>query len=138
MSDIIDVGPAGGLPDSLWQRLRENPQRTPELLALAAADRFAGPAEEWVRIAGGGHTPQSLAKVAYKKHVRLSRVEGMTFGFGGFTTSALNLTGLGWIQARMVFYIAAAYGYDPRHPCGPRSSSRCGRCTRRRPRPARP
>jgi len=24
-----------------------------------------------------------------------------------------------WIQSRMVFYIAAAYGYDPRHPMRP-------------------
>lgn len=119
MSEIVDVGPAGGLPDSLWERLRDQPTRAPELIALAAAERFAGPAEAWVQIAGGGHTRQSLAKVAYRKHVRLARVEGMTFGFGGFTTSALNLTGLGWIQARMVFYIAAAHGYDPRHPMRP-------------------
>ena len=24
-----------------------------------------------------------------------------------------------WIQSRMIFYIAAAYGYDPRHPMRP-------------------
>ena len=109
----------GRLPDSLWQQLRERPERAPELIALAAAERFAGPAEEWVRIAGAGHTHESLAKVAYKKHVRLARVEGLAFGLGGVVTSAFNLAGLAWIQARMVFYVAAAHGYDPHHPMRP-------------------
>ena len=118
-SPRTEIERVGDIPDSLWRQIRERPERSPELLALAAAERFAGPAEEWVRIAGAGHTPASLAKLAYKKHVRLARVEGLTLGFGGFTTSALNLAGLGWIQARMVFYIAAASGYDPRHPMRP-------------------
>ncbi len=115
----MEIAPIGGLPDSLWEQLKAQPERSPELIALAAAERFAGPAEEWVRIAGAGHTPESLAKVAYKKHVRLARVEGLAFGLGGIVTSAFNLAGLGWIQARMVYYIAAAYGFDPRHPMRP-------------------
>ena len=72
-----------------------------------------------MRIAGPGHTAESLAKEAYKKHVRLARVEGLALGLGGIVTSAFNLAGLAWIQARMVFYIAAAHGYDPRHPMRP-------------------
>ena len=114
-----DIERLGRLPDSLWQQLRERPERAPELIALAASERFGGPAEKWVRIAGPGHTPESLAKEAYKKHVRLARVEGLALGLGGITTAALNLGGLAWIQARMVFYIAAAHGYDPRHPMRP-------------------
>jgi hypothetical protein len=114
-----EIEPVGRIPDSLWRRLRERPERSPELIALAASERFAGPAEEWVRIAGTGHTPESLAREAYKKHVRLARVEGLALGLGGIVTSALNLGGLAWIQARMVFYIAAAQGYDPRHPMRP-------------------
>ena len=119
MTTGTDIERIGGIPDSLWQQLRERPERAPELIALAAAERFAGPAEEWVRIAGPGHTAESLAKEAYKKHVRLARVEGLALGLGGIVTSAFNLAGLAWIQARMVFYIAAAYGYDPRHPMRP-------------------
>ena len=114
-----DIERLGRLPDSLWQQLRERPERAPELIALAASERFAGPAERWVQVAGPGHTPESLAKEAYKKHVRLARVEGLALGLGGITTAALNLGGLAWIQARMVFYIAAAHGYDPRHPMRP-------------------
>jgi hypothetical protein len=34
-------------------------------------------------------------------------------------TAAPDLVALLWIQSRMVFYIAAAYGYDPRHPMRP-------------------
>lgn len=51
--------------------------------------------------------------------MRLSRVEGLALGVGGILTSAANLGGLAWIQARMVFFIAAAHGYDPRHPMRP-------------------
>ena len=108
-----------GIPDPLWKRIAAKPERAPEYIALAAAERFAEPAERWVQVAGVGHSPDSLAKEAFKKNVRLSRVEGLALGIGGVTTSAANLVGLAWIQARMVFFIAAAYGYDPRHPMRP-------------------
>jgi uncharacterized protein (DUF697 family) len=72
-----------------------------------------------VRIAGAGQTPERLAKTAYRKHVRLARLEGATFGFGGALTAAPDIVALLWIQSRMVFYIAAAYGYDPKHPMRP-------------------
>jgi EcsC family protein len=106
-------------PASLWERIRAEPDRAPEYIALAAADRFAPAAEEWVRIAGPGHTPDELAKVAYKKHVRLARLEGGALGIGGAITAGPDLVALLWIQSRMLFYIAAAYGYDPRHPMRP-------------------
>jgi len=107
------------VPDPVWRQVLAQPERAPELIALAAAQRFADPAERWVQVAGAGHTPQSLAELAYKKHVRLSRVEGLALGLGGVVTGAANLAGLLWIQARMVSYIAAAHGYDPRHPMRP-------------------
>lgn len=72
-----------------------------------------------MRIAGAGHTPEQLANVAYRKHVRLSRLEGAALGVGGVLTAAPDVVALLWIQSRMVFYIAAAYGYDPRHPMRP-------------------
>jgi hypothetical protein len=106
-------------PASLWERIRAEPDRAPEYIALAAADRFAPAAEEWVRIAGPGHTPEELAKVAYRKHVRLARLEGGALGIGGVITAGPDLVALLWIQSRMVFYIAASYGYDPRHPMRP-------------------
>ena len=119
MATGTDIEQLGRIPDPLWRRLRERPERAPELIALAAAERFAAPAEAWVQIAGPGHSPETLAQEAYKKHVRFSRAEGLALGLGGVVTSAFNLAGLAWIQARMVFYIAAAHGYDPRHPMRP-------------------
>jgi hypothetical protein len=106
-------------PRSLWNRVLAEPERAPEHIALAASERFGPQAEEWVRTAGAGHTPEELAKVAYKKHVRLARVEGGLLGVGGVLTAAPDVVALIWIQSRMVFYIAAAYGYDPRHPMRP-------------------
>jgi len=107
------------VPDPVWRRILAEPERAPELIALAASERFHGPAARWVQVAGAGHTGHSLAREAYKKNVRLSRVEGFALGLGGIVTSAGNLAGLLWIQARMVFYIAAAHGYDPAHPMRP-------------------
>jgi hypothetical protein len=106
-------------PRSLWDRLLAEPERAPEHIALAAAERFGPQAEEWVRTAGAGHTPEQLAKVACRKHVRLARLEGGVLGVGGAITAAPDVVALIWIQSRMVFYIAAAYGYDPRHPMRP-------------------
>jgi hypothetical protein len=106
-------------PQRLWDRMIAEPNRAPEYIALAAAERFGPQAEAWVRIAGPGHTPEQLARVAYKKHVRLARLEGGALGIGGAVTLAPDIVALLWIQSRMVFYIAAAYGYDPRHPMRP-------------------
>ena len=106
-------------PKRLWNRMLAEPDRAPEYIALAAAERFGPQAEEWVRIAGPGHTPEQLARVAFKKHVRLARLEGGALGVGGVVTLAPDMVALLWIQSRMVFYIAAAYGYDPRHPMRP-------------------
>ena len=119
MAAGADIEPVRGVPGPIWQRVLAQPDRAPELIAAAAAERFGDPAERWVEVAGAGHSPESLAKTAYRKHTRLARLEGFALGFGGIATSAANLGGLAWVQARMVFYIAAAYGYDPRHPMRP-------------------
>jgi hypothetical protein len=106
-------------PKSLWGSLLAEPERAPELIALAAADRFGPQAAEWVRIARPGHSANELARIAYKKHVRLARIEGGVLGIGGALTAAPDMVALLWIQSRMVFYIAAANGYDPEHPMRP-------------------
>ena len=107
------------VPETLWQRIRAEPNRAPEFIALSAAERFGPQAEAWSRAAAPGHTPETLAQVAYKKHVRLSGLEGGALGLGGAITAAPDIVALIWIQSRMVFFIAAAYGYDPRHPMRP-------------------
>jgi hypothetical protein len=72
-----------------------------------------------VRIAGVGHSPKKLARIAYRKHVRLARLEGAALGLGGIFTAAPDVVALIWIQSRMVFYVAAAYGNDPHDPMRP-------------------
>src|SRR5919109_5447510 len=47
-------------PQRLWDRIRAEPDRLPEYVALSAADRFGPQAERWVQIAGPGHTPAPL------------------------------------------------------------------------------
>ena len=106
-------------PKALWNRILAEPERAPEYIALAAAERFGPQAEEWARLTDAGHSPEELAQVAFRKHVRLARLEGGVLGVGGAITAAPDVVALIWIQSRMVFYIAAAYGYDPRHPMRP-------------------
>ena len=72
-----------------------------------------------MRVAGVGHSPKKLARIAYRKHVRLARLEGAALGLGGIFTAAPDVVALIWIQSRMVFYVAAAYGHDPRDPIRP-------------------
>ena len=109
-----------GPPSTLRERLTAEPERAPELIALAASDRFAEPARRWAeRMAAHGHSPQDAARVAVRRHTRLAQVEGAVLGVGGMVTSAADLVGLAWVQSRMVFFVAAAYGYDPAHPMRP-------------------
>jgi hypothetical protein len=108
----------GRPPESLIARLRAEPDRAPEHIALASAERFGPQAERWVGL-WSATAPDKLARIAYRKHVRLARVEGAALGMGGIVTAVPDLVALAWIQSRMVFYIAASHGYDPRHPMRP-------------------
>jgi hypothetical protein len=117
--ETVQIDQIEGPPKRVWERILAEPDRAPEYIALAAAERFGPQAEEWVRIAGPGHTRAELARVAMKKHVRLAQLEGGALGIGGIVTAAPDLVALLWLQSRMVWYIAAAYGYDPNHPMRP-------------------
>lgn len=104
------------LPRGLWEKLREDPARAPEHLALAAAD-FHGPAAEaWYaeKRAVFATSPGELAQMAKSRHATLARFGGAATGIGGFVTILPDLAALAWIQSRLVFFVAAAYGYDPR------------------------
>src|SRR5215211_3104500 len=109
------------LPNGLWERLRLDPIRAPEHIALAAARTFGPQAARWAddkraRFAVG---PPELARMAKKRHASLARFEGAATGVGGVVTMVPDLVALAWIQSRLVFYIAAAYGYDPHDPMRP-------------------
>jgi hypothetical protein len=104
------------IPGDLIARVRADPARAPEHIALAAADLHGPSAAAWVarRHAKGVTDRPALARQAKRNHARLSRLEGAATGLGGWTTTAADLVALAWIQSRLVFFVAAAYGYDPR------------------------
>ena len=103
---------------TLWARLRKDPARAPEHIALEAAKRFAPAAERWAA-EHRGKPAREVARLAVRRHVMLSRFEGAALGFGGAITAVPDLAALAWIQSRMTFFVAASYGYDPRHPMRP-------------------
>ena len=109
------------LPKGLWERLRADPSRAPEHLALAAAERHGPAAEEWAAEKRRMYavSPRELALMAKKRHASLARISGAAGGVGGFVTVVPDLAAAAWIQSRCVFFIAAAYGYSPRDPMRP-------------------
>jgi hypothetical protein len=112
------IEPVEDAPKGLWDQVRANPDRAPELIALAAAERLAPGAERW---AGDhpGEKPAKLARRAVKKHIRISRLEGAAAGLAGAWGIAPDLAALAWLESRMVLHVAASYGFDPHHPMRP-------------------
>ena len=109
------------LPRGLWERIRKDPIRAPEHIALAAAERHGPAAEAWAadKRARFAHDGRELAIMAKQKHATLARFEGAATGVGGIITAVPDLAGLAWIQTRLVFFVAAAYGFDPLDPMRP-------------------
>jgi hypothetical protein len=116
-----DAASARELPPGLWDRLRLDPVRAPEHISLAAAKTFAPQAQQWADEKRSRYhvEPAELARMAKKRHATLARFEGAATGVGGLVTMVPDLVALAWIQSRLVFYVAAAYGYDPRDPMRP-------------------
>jgi EcsC protein family len=99
------------VPGSLLERMRADPVRAPEYIALAAAERHGPAAAAWAAEQRG--SPQELARRAKRTHARWARLSGGVTGLGGALTMLPDMAAAIWIQSRMVFYVAAAYGYDP-------------------------
>lgn len=109
------------LPPNLWERLRNDPARAPEYLALAAAERHGPAAATWLEEKRRLYamSPLELAEAAKKRHAALARFSGAATGVGGFVTVIPDLAAAAWVQSRCVFFIAASFGYDPRDPMRP-------------------
>jgi len=128
-NDEPDDGSGDGrhLPEGLWERLRADPIRAPQYLALAAVDRWGQEARDYSHRVHREHpsaTDRELAEVVRARHILLSRMEGAAAGLpgaaaplvGGFAAMAPDLGALAWIQSRMVVHIAAVYGHDTTDP----------------------
>ena len=109
------------VPGSLWERLRADPVRAPEHIALAASEKHGPAAEAWAaeKRRRFAHDGPELAEMAKRRHATMARFEGAATGIGGVFTMVPDMAALVWIQSRLVFFIAAAYGYDPRDPMRP-------------------
>jgi hypothetical protein len=99
-------------------QIRARPDRAPELIALAAAERLAPGAERWAA-EHGGRPPADVARRAVARHIRISRLEGATAGLAGAWGILPDLAALAWLESRMVFHVAASFGFDARHPMRP-------------------
>jgi EcsC protein family len=110
-----------GVPESLWVRLRADPVRAPEHVALAAAEHHAPAAAAWAeeKRARLAVSNDELARMAKARHATMARFGGAATGVGGLLTVVPDIVLLAWIQSRLVFFMAAAYGYDPRDPMRP-------------------
>ena len=105
------------LPTSLWDRMRQDPEFAPEYLALAAVERFGPQAAEWVAEMRRNHptmTTEELAATVRKRFVSMSRYSGAVAGVAGIAGAVVDVGVLAWNQARMVIYLAAVHGRDPR------------------------
>jgi hypothetical protein len=119
MAQAEELERVEAVPESLWDRLRAQPERAAEIIALAAAERFHDPARRWAERMAATHDPARMARSARARHVRLAAAGGAATGLGGALTVVPNVLGVIWIQSRMVFFIASSYGFDPAHPMRP-------------------
>jgi hypothetical protein len=110
-----------GVPASLWARLRADPIRAPEHVALAASQLHAPAAAQWAAEKRGrlAVSERDLARMAKRRHAAMARLEGAATGVGGIFTAGPDIVLLAWIQSRLVFFVAAAYGFDPHDPMRP-------------------
>jgi hypothetical protein len=121
-SSRVTTPPTGPeVPDSLWARLRADPIRAPEHVALAAAELHAPAAAAWAAEKRGRYavSDHDLARMAKRRHATMARFGGAATGVGGFITVVPDVVLLAWIQSRLVFFVAAAYGFDPHDPMRP-------------------
>jgi hypothetical protein len=121
MSEATEDAGLRELPPGLWARLRADPARAPEHLALAAAAQHGPAAADWVaeRRRTYAVSGAELARMAKRRHASLARFGGAATGVGGVLTIVPDLAATAWIQSRCVFFIAAAYGFDPLDPMRP-------------------
>ncbi|MEO3930572.1 EcsC family protein [Micromonosporaceae bacterium B7E4] len=106
-------------PSGLWERMKADPQYAPEHLALEAVRRIGPQARAWAERTRAWYpqmTPEAMAETAIRKFVNHARVSGAISGAAGLPGAVLDMGVLAWTQARMVLYVAAAYGHDPEHP----------------------
>lgn len=113
----LEADPAPrGVPAELMARLRADPTHAPEHLALAAVE-YAGPeAVRWIAAARQRHPRAAPAYFALKIRDRFTwqtRSSGAATGMLGLPGAVADTVFTAYVEARMVVFLAAAYGLDP-------------------------
>jgi hypothetical protein len=86
---------------------------------LAAVEHLGPEARSyanWLRDTYPNATPDGLARLATRRFVRQARNRGAAAGMSGPLALLVEAGGLGWLHARLVLHLAAAYGLDPTSP----------------------
>jgi uncharacterized protein (DUF697 family) len=104
--------PAPRVPAGLLERLRADPWRAPETIAVAATERHGPAAAAWTGRRPAGSDRRRARRVV-RTHVRWARAGGATAGLAGAFGILPDMVALAWLQSRMVVYLAAVHGYDP-------------------------
>jgi hypothetical protein len=103
-------------PTGLWDQLRAEPRRTPELLARAAVEWFGPEADRytrWVRSTYPTASDDRIAQAAARRFTAQARRGVLARVVAREAGEAATLT---LLQVRMVLHIAAAYRHDPTAP----------------------
>ena len=91
--------------------------RTPEeRAAQTAVERYGSAARTWatrLRTTYPRATPDGLARLAARDHVRLARATGAAAALAGPIGPAAGTGAVLAVQARLVVHVAAAYGVEP-------------------------
>lgn len=92
------------------------PRLPEERLAQTAVQRYGSAARTWaasLRTTYPRATPDGLARLAARDHVRLARATGAAAALSGPLGPVLNTAAVLALQARLVVHVAAAYGVEP-------------------------
>ncbi|GAA3387183.1 EcsC family protein [Cryptosporangium minutisporangium] len=107
------------IPANLLARMKADPAHAPELLVMAAVEKFGPEAALWMARTRAAHpyvADHVWVPVIQTRFIRLSKYSGAAAGAAGAVGAVVDVGVLAWNQARMVLHIAAAFGYDPTHP----------------------
>lgn len=107
------------LPETLWEKIKADPQYAPEHVALEAVTRLGPQAQSWVegmRRWQPRMPPDALAHLVVKRFVSRARWSGAAAGLAGLPGAVIDVGVLAWTQSCMVLHLAAVYGVDPKDP----------------------
>jgi hypothetical protein len=106
-----------GRSRALLRLVYRDPENVSERLALRAIQQLGEPTREWAQATLVRHEPAAPSKLAeeVRRHTAtVARIDGAVAGTPFLIALAPGYLGYLWLEAQMVFRIAALFGRDPR------------------------